>query len=72
MLKHIVMYIKGKNHYVQCKAVPWTDRTQQAQVCRYSWRRPDHFPACQTPEIATTEEISSVNYGEAFEVKHVN
>lgn len=52
--------------------VPWTDWTQQAKVCRYLRRRPDHFPACQTPEIATTEEISPVNYGEAFEVKHVN
>lgn len=55
-------------------AVPWTEQTdtQQTLVCRYARRRSDHFPACQTPEIATTEEISSVIYGEAFEVKHVD
>jgi hypothetical protein len=49
------------NHSAECNAL-LTPNTLNIRI----------IAACQIPEIATEEEISLVNCGRAFELKHAN
>jgi hypothetical protein len=73
MLQQILMYIKGEKHCVQRKALSpeQTEHCRPRSVATHGDVRANLLLAKHT-ERATTEEISSVKYGEAFEVKHVN